>query len=211
MFSFDTSKNELPPPNDVTEPVRSCGSELQNATNSKGTGGDCDSNSEHSTLFPCLHDATVSKYRSCLRQDGEMQLAMEHIASLCLDSDTRNHSDSVSSGDSYPAKDCSASFEGANSTLNGKTATVVAAGGRADLQEGGMVRLQDEGCEGTVTRAPSAPPDSSSKAVEKQLLGESWKTVKAVHEALKEVEDVHRSDELMHFEFFGPFWELSEV
>jgi hypothetical protein len=44
-----------------------------------------------------------------------------------------------------------------------------------------------------------------------RLLGESGEVVRSVHEALKEVEDVHCSDELMHFEFFGPFWELSEV
>jgi hypothetical protein len=44
-----------------------------------------------------------------------------------------------------------------------------------------------------------------------RLLGESGEVMRSVYEALKKIEDVHCSDELMHFEFFGPFWELSEV
>jgi hypothetical protein len=44
-----------------------------------------------------------------------------------------------------------------------------------------------------------------------RLLGECGQVSKAVHEALREVEEVHCSDQLMHFEFFGLFWELSEV
>jgi hypothetical protein len=49
------------------------------------------------------------------------------------------------------------------------------------------------------------------KRIRRGLLGESGQVIKTAHEALQEIMDVHSSDELMHFELCGPFWELSEV
>lgn len=46
---------------------------------------------------------------------------------------------------------------------------------------------------------------------ESMLLGESGEVVAAMYAALQGVLDVHKSDELMHVEFWGPFWELTEV
>jgi hypothetical protein len=46
---------------------------------------------------------------------------------------------------------------------------------------------------------------------ETMLLGESGEVFRAAQAALEEIRDVHNSDALMHFEFFGPFWELSEA
>ena len=43
------------------------------------------------------------------------------------------------------------------------------------------------------------------------LLGESGEVAKAAYDALASVLDVHTSDALMHFEFIGPFEELTEV
>ena len=43
------------------------------------------------------------------------------------------------------------------------------------------------------------------------LLGESGDAVGVAQAALARVADAHRSDELMHYEFWGPFWELTEV
>lgn len=43
------------------------------------------------------------------------------------------------------------------------------------------------------------------------LLGESAEVTQEMHDALERVLDVHTSDSLMHFEFLGPFWELTEV
>jgi hypothetical protein len=44
-----------------------------------------------------------------------------------------------------------------------------------------------------------------------KLLGESGEVYDAARQALAKIQDVHVSDELMHFEFWGPFWELTEV
>jgi hypothetical protein len=43
------------------------------------------------------------------------------------------------------------------------------------------------------------------------LLGESGEVYGAARQALAKIQDAHVSDELMHFEFWGPFWELTEV
>lgn len=43
------------------------------------------------------------------------------------------------------------------------------------------------------------------------FLGQSADVTQEVHEALGSVLEVHTSDALMHFEFIGPFWELTEV
>lgn len=43
------------------------------------------------------------------------------------------------------------------------------------------------------------------------LLGECGETVKELHDALTSFQDIHSSDALMHFEFAGPFLELTEV
>lgn len=43
------------------------------------------------------------------------------------------------------------------------------------------------------------------------LLGESGTAYSAVQAAVRSIVDVHESDGLMHFEFVGPFWELTEV
>lgn len=47
--------------------------------------------------------------------------------------------------------------------------------------------------------------------VRARLLGESGDMLHTVHEALDAISEVHKSDELMHFEFLKPFGELSEV
>jgi hypothetical protein len=44
-----------------------------------------------------------------------------------------------------------------------------------------------------------------------KLLGESGEVFESARQALEKIQDVHVSDELMHFEFWGPFWELTEV
>lgn len=43
------------------------------------------------------------------------------------------------------------------------------------------------------------------------LLGESGDAMHAAQEAVRSITDVHKSDELMHYEFLVPFWELTEV
>jgi hypothetical protein len=63
--------------------------------------------------------------------------------------------------------------------------------------------------------APYEPFQCMTCAKEKQktqkLLGESGEVYDAAQHALTKIQDVHVSDELMHFEFWGPFWELTEV
>lgn len=43
------------------------------------------------------------------------------------------------------------------------------------------------------------------------LLSESGDAMHAAQEAMRSISDVHKSDELMHYEFLVPFWELTEV
>lgn len=43
------------------------------------------------------------------------------------------------------------------------------------------------------------------------VLGESGSAYSAVQAAVRDILDVHQSDGLMHYEFWGPFWELTEV
>lgn len=50
-----------------------------------------------------------------------------------------------------------------------------------------------------------------SRGRTQRLLGESGEVAMGVQGALQRVRDVHTSDELMHFELLGPFWELTEV
>jgi hypothetical protein len=63
--------------------------------------------------------------------------------------------------------------------------------------------------------APHEPYQCVKCAKDKQqtqkLLGESGEMYDATRQALEKIQDVHASDELMHFEFWGPFWELTEV
>jgi hypothetical protein len=52
---------------------------------------------------------------------------------------------------------------------------------------------------------------AKDKQKAQKLLGESGEVFESAQEALRKIQDVHVSDELMHFEFWGPFWELTEV
>jgi hypothetical protein len=91
--------------------------------------------------------------------------------------------------------------------------------GPADCRSRGDIALDAEnrgdagGCDKNLAQHE---PFKCSKCEEdrqkkKRLLGESGEAYEAAMHALKKIQDVHTSDELMHFEFWGPFWELSEV
>ena len=51
----------------------------------------------------------------------------------------------------------------------------------------------------------------SSRCRRQKLLGESGEVATLVQGVMQAVRDVHATDELMHFEWLGPFWELNEV
>jgi hypothetical protein len=46
---------------------------------------------------------------------------------------------------------------------------------------------------------------------ENMLLGERGEVFRAAQAAVEGIRDVNNTDGLMHSEFFGPFWELSEA
>jgi hypothetical protein len=133
--------------------------------------------------FQCLHDAEASKYRAMAQLNKEIETSIEDLASLCLDKVPGQPSDPASS-ESCPAR------LGHDPSSNREAISFAEHDG---ITEGEDVE------------------DRMRWKRRRGLLGESGEAIKAVHGALKEIEDVHSSDSLMHFEFCGPFWELSEV
>jgi hypothetical protein len=161
--------------------------------------------------FPSLCAATVNKYQTFQHIPDDFQQIIEDLSSLCVDAGLRQGSDNVPSGRHHLTNKSSSSFGNISSSEQASAATRVGVGGDSDATEDGTVRREGTECERTHTCNPYMIGGACREAVKNGLLGESGEVIKAVHEALKEIEDVHSSDELMHFEFFGPFWELSEV
>jgi hypothetical protein len=174
-------------------------------------GSDFASNRQHSATdhFPCLRDATASTYQALVMQNNEIDRSIKDLSRVCLD-------DSEPQGVRlFPAECChqtfspTSPFEVNGATAHGSTADRVVVSALRDAMENDTAELADRISQGTCT--PIATDGEKRKETKMGLLGESGEVIKAVHEALKEVEDVQRSDELMHFEFCGPFWELSQV
>jgi hypothetical protein len=181
--------------------------------------GDGESTGQHSNEahFQCLHDSVASNFRAMVQCNEEIETSIEQLSSVCVEAvpgqpsvpasfysclarlgqDPSSSGDAISSAehdwstggefadhDVYPIQEGAGSLEDGNGT----TACTCACACKFSCTE-----------------------EIRRKKVTRGLLGESGEAIKAAHEAMKEIEAVHSSDELMHFEFCGPFWELSEV
>jgi hypothetical protein len=181
---------------------------------SMGQGeGESKSQQSNETNLLCMHNATASRFRALCDPTKEIVTSIEQLSSLHLDAGSRQHSVSASSGTcrarlpkgpSSPAEAICSSQHDSNSEGDSLVHDV-------DYVREGRCPLEGGGSEGTSTCNSTNADGERKHTLATGLLGESGQALKAVHGALKEIEDVHSSDELMHFEFVGPFWELSEV
>jgi hypothetical protein len=151
----------------------------------------------------CFHEAAASEFRTLVQLNEDLQTSIIAITSVCKDAVSQQTSAPASSDScrAHLARDSSSAIE--TSCFKEQNGNGV---GNDNLEESGS---EDE-C--TSTRICAIHTAGIwRKRIRRGLLGESGQVIKTAHEALKEIMDVHSSDELMHFELCGPFWELSEV
>jgi hypothetical protein len=174
-------------------------------------GEDSDTTSQLSseTTMQCLQDAAVSRFRSLVQLSEEIETSIDELSSSCLDECTGQTI--ASSSEALHPKDSASHAEAISASQHGSNAVGELMTHNVDATSVGISGLKDTGVEGTSTCRSTNAVGKRSQAVDTGLLGESGEALKAVYEALQQVEDVHSSDELMHFELCGPFWELSEV
>jgi hypothetical protein len=171
------------------------------------------SQQSNETDFMCMQHAATSKFWALVDPTEETQTSLEQLSSEHLDAGPWKPSavaSSVSRLASLP--EGSSPFAEANcSSQHDSNSEEGSLGYDFDAMRTGIGPPGGGGCEETSTCNSTNVGGTRGKALGTGLLGESGQAIKAIHESLKELEDVHSSDELMHFEFFGPFWELSEV
>jgi hypothetical protein len=174
-------------------------------------GEDSDTTSQLSseTTMQCLQDAAVSKFRSLVQLSEEIETSIDEFSSTYLD-EFAGQTIASSSKTSRP-KDSASDTEAISTSQHGSNAVGELMAHNVDATLEVISGLKDMGGEGTSACQSTNAVGKKCQAVDTGLLGESGEALKAVYEALQQVEDVHSSDELMHFELCGPFWELSEV
>jgi hypothetical protein len=209
--SSDSTGNDSSAPLEV---VHASPKEGKVERDSVGKGkGESKSQESNETNLLCMHNATASKCRALVDPMKEIATSIEQLSSLHLDAGSRQPSVSESSGACRARLPKGPSpFAGAICSSQHDSNSV----GESLIDEVDSMRevkgpLESGGSEGTSTCNSTNAGWIKRHTLQAGLLGESGQALKAVHGALKEIEDVHSSDELMHFEFFGPFWELSEV
>jgi hypothetical protein len=172
-------------------------------------GSDSTSQLSSQTTTQCLEDAAISRFQALVQSSEGFETSIEELSSTFLDAVPR-HSIAPPTKTHRP-KDSASQSEAISTSQHGSNAVGVFMPHDVDATPEGISGLRDTGDEGTSTCHSSNAGGVRRQAVDKMLLGESGEALKAVHEALQQVEDVQSSDELMHFEFCGPFLELSEV
>jgi hypothetical protein len=178
-------------------------------------GGEGESTVQHSneTYFQYLHDTAASRFRTMAQMNEEIQTSIEDLASVCLDEVPLQPNAPASFGacNLGRGQKSASHLEDICCSEHDSNAVGEDVAHDNESMEEGVTRLKDRGREDTSTCSATNAAGLRTKAGKTGLLGESGQVIEEAHEALKELEDVHSSDGLMHFEFFGPFWELSEV
>jgi hypothetical protein len=192
------------------------GSLAQHYKISRGGSGNTGQQSDEES-FQCIRDAAAGKFRTLVQLNEEIQSSIEKLASLCLDAGPQQPSVAASFESclarigQHPSSCCEAI------TSTEHDCYTEGECGVHDLHpiQEGAGRLEDGSGKPACTCAHACNSNimegTRGKRMRRGLLGESGKAITAVYEAMREIQDVHSSDELMHFEFCGPFWELSEV
>jgi hypothetical protein len=187
------------------------GDKVQGYTVEKG--GESKSQQSDETDFMCMEHAATSKFRALVDPTEAMQTSIEQLSSEHLDAGPWKPSVAATPGTRLARlpKDSSSFAEAMCSSQHDSNSEGGSLGHDVDAMRTGVGSPGGGGTEGTSTCNSTNEGGMRGKTLGTGLLGESGQAIKAIHESLKELEDVHSSDELMHFEFFGPFWELSEV
>jgi hypothetical protein len=186
-----------------------------------------------------LHDSAETKFIRAHMNEG-IQTAQEDLSKMCLDADDLHPSVHAPSdtcrtrltlNPSSFVEDIGCSEDDSNTVAEEVTheidATQEVVSGLRDRHWEGKSTWDSPKASGTrrnaigkgllgygevqSTRDSTHAAGKRRKTRRKGLLGENGKVLQAAIAALGEIKDVHTSDELMHFEFCGPFWELSEV
>jgi hypothetical protein len=161
------------------------------------------------TTMQCLQDAAICRFQSMVQSSEEMETSIEVLSSACLEAFLRQPI--ASSSNTSRPKDSASHTETISTSQQGSNAVGGLMSHNFDATPEGISGVKDRGGEGTSTGHSTNAVAVQRQALDTGLMGESGEALKAAFAALQQVEDVHRSDELMHFEFCGPFWELSEV
>jgi hypothetical protein len=161
-----------------------------------------------------LHDSAERKFlRALVHMNEGIEISQEELSKMCLDADDghpRVHETSDTCR-SHNRRDSSSIIEAMASSVDDSNTDEEEEADDLEATQDGVGGLTDRGGEVQSTWDSKHAAGKRRKARRKGLLGESGKVLQAVVEALGEIKDVHTSDELMHFEFCGPFLELSEV
>jgi hypothetical protein len=163
--------------------------------------------------FTCMQHAVTSKFRAVVDPTVEIQTSIEQLSSEHLDAGPWKPSVAASSGTRLARhpRGSSSFADAICSSQHDSNSEGGSLGHDVDAMRRGIRPPGGGGNEGISTCNSANVGGKRGKALGTGLLGESGQAIKAIHESLKELEDAHSSDELMHFEFLGPFWELSEV
>jgi hypothetical protein len=163
--------------------------------------------------FQCLRDAALGKFRSLAQMNEEIETSIEELANVSLDTVPRQPSVTASFDTCRTTlrRDSSSHIEAMDSSEHDSNVVGDELFRHVDELQEGLSPLKDMDADRSSTCNSTNAGGKRRQVLVSGLLGESGETLKAVHEAMKKVKDVHNSDELMHFEFCGPFWELTEV
>jgi hypothetical protein len=174
---------------------------------------ECKSQQSDETDYLCIQNAASSKFRALVDPTEEVQTSIEQLSSIHRDPGPLQPSVAAFSGTCLAClpRESASLVEAQCSSQHDSNSVGGSMSYNVDALREGKDPCKDGGDEGTSTCYSTNAGGIRRQALVPRLLGQSGQVSKAVHEALKEVQEVHCSDELMHFEFFGPFWELSEV
>jgi hypothetical protein len=206
VSSTDSTANELRPPQEAQE------ASIKDGNEEKHTACGVSHESEDPNLsiapYPCFCDAMANKFQILMQQKIDVVRSIQNLSSLFVDASLRQVQDPMSADVCHFAQDSAVHVGQASSAGHARHATGESFAQEPDSSQQGMIGGEDQEARQTRTCGSGTSFQAGRK---RGLLGECGPAIKAAYQVLKEIEDVHCSDELMHFEFCGPFWELSEV
>jgi hypothetical protein len=204
--SIDSTENELSPAPEAQEASIKSGNEEEHTA--RGSGSESEHPNCSTAPYLCFCEAMVSKVRFLMQQKKDLMRSIDNLSSLFVDAILRQGRDLMPVDACNFAQDSPLPSVHPSSARHARPAT----GDKVRQEPDSVQKEMDGGGEGERRKTRTRGSSTSFEVGRKRgLLGECGPAIKAAYEVLKEVEDLQSSDELMHFEFCGPFWELSEV